>query len=669
MNMPLHAWKVAARILLFIGSTLGSARAANDPVLYFSDITSGPRTGNTDVSLGQVSGQDGAIVTIWGRNLGAPGTATVYCNGVPAAFYYARENATRPANLYTYHRMEMISFQISGTAQDGPGSIAVVVSGNHSNALPFTVRPGNIFFVKTTGTDATGNGLWTNPWRTIVAAKDAIAPGDIVYVCDRVQQATETEYGACVNLGTNGEPGKPKALVVYPGATSMVGNDSLYYAFRSFYADTGGTSRHWVLAKFTIRTAGLGVEAVTGNRVVGNFMTAPNGDGNDASITIEGDSVVVAGNELDNVGRADCDKLYHGIYGKGFRTDFAPRAPTESEREIAWNYIHGCQSDRAIDVYSEQPFSAFIQRHRIHDNVIINQHGDGILLGYYVVGENWIYNNLIVRAGLGPEWAGGEASSHSGIRIDCGHEAWAATTIYCYNNTLVGCGWSGAIWQEESGHVYMSPQAISRGTTLDFRNNIILSTGEPYVAAASGTIASGSLTNCWYGVGGAPSWDVTAMSASPMFVDTNANDFRLANGSPCINAGQDLSSVVKRDLLGTPRPQGSSFDLGAYEYELTVGVDPDREASNLPAHFRLHQNYPNPFNPTTIIRFGVDRRDYVSLRVYNVLGQDVATLVQEVLDPGTHARVFDASHLPSGVYWYRLTTSGYVDVKQMIVMR
>ncbi len=670
MNAPLRGWRVTACVLICIAGIGQSSHGTDDPVLYFSDIASGPRTGNTDVSLGQISGQDGAIVTIWGRNFGAPGTATVTCNGATAAYYYAQENATRPANLTTYHRMEMISFQIRNTAQDGFGSITVVVNGKQSNTLPFTVRPGNIYYVKSTGSDVTGNGTWANPWQTIAAAKDSIVPGDIVYVCNGVHQVTETEYGACVNLGTHGEPGKPKALVVYPGATAMVGNDSLYYAFQSFYADTGGSSRHWVVAKFTVRTAGVSVPAQTGYRVIGNLMTAPNGDGADAAITVEGDSVVVAGNELDNVGRPDCDKLYHGIYGKGFRTDVPPRAPTESEREIAWNYIHDCQSDRAIDLYSEQPFSAFIQRHRIHDNVIINQHGDGILIGYYVVGENWIYNNLIVRAGLGPEWAGGEASSHAGIRIDCGHETGPATTIYCYNNTLVACGWPGAVWHEESGHLYVSPLALSRATTVDFRNNIILSGGEPYAAEASGTMPSGNHNNCWYGAGSAPPWDLNAINAPPVFADTNTSDFRLAPGSPCINTGQDVSTVVGRDLLGTPRPQGPSFDLGVYESESAVAVG---MSGNDTEAYLLTPCYPNPFNPSTTISFALPQRTRVQLSIVDAIGRLVRTLLDDNRSAGTHTVVWDGSNsqgvpAAAGVYFCRMRTGSWQATEQLLLI-
>ena len=75
-----------------------------------------------------------------------------------------------------------------------------------SNRLPFTVRPGRIFFVKTSGSDATGNGTWQRPWRSLLKAKDSLAPGDIAYLGDGVSQLTETAFGAAVNLGSDGSP-------------------------------------------------------------------------------------------------------------------------------------------------------------------------------------------------------------------------------------------------------------------------------------------------------------------------------------------------------------------------------------------------------------------------------------------------------------------------------
>ncbi|MFH0727188.1 MAG: choice-of-anchor Q domain-containing protein [Pseudomonadota bacterium] len=545
-----------------------NADAATNPVLCFSDITSGPRSGNSDVSGGR-SGTDGAIVTLWGHNLGnARGSSYVYANGAEAASYYTWGNATDPADLTIYHQMQMISFQISHLAQDGAGWIYVVVNGKQSNSLPFTVRSGNIYFSMVTGNDDTGDGSWSNPWRTIPFAADSLAPGDIAYIGNGVDQTTETNSSAAVNLGSDGAEGTPKALIVYPGGTSKVGNDSLERAFWVWNENTSGYSTHWTIAKFTITTAQVGVPAQTGSRVIGNYVTAPQGDGMDGAIDVAGNNVYILGNELENVGSADCSKLYHAIYVKGVRQDSPPRASTESNREVAWNYVHDGLSNRAINIYSEQEYSAYIQQHRVHDNVIMNQRGDGILLGYYVTGDNWLYNNLIVNAGLGPEWPDGE-SYHTGLHINTGHEAITQTTVYLYHNTLYGNGWSGAVLPEETGSLLVDQGALDRSTTIHFTNNILYSTGEPYLAGESAFLPAGDYRNCWYNDGQAPQWDTTAINVAPGFVNAGAFNFQLQNDSPCLNVGKDVSTLVARDILGVPRPQGSAHDLGAYECSST----------------------------------------------------------------------------------------------------
>ena len=541
------------------------AMLATDPVLFFSDLTSGPRTGNGDTSGGR-SGQDGAIVTLWGRDLGsAQGSSKVYANGAEAASYYYWGNATAPADLHTYHKMQMISFQISRLAQDGAGQIYVVVNGRPSNTLTFTVRSGNIYFAMTTGNDDTGNGSWSTPWRTIPKAASSLSPGDIAYIGNGVNQTAETDVSAAVNLGTDGAPGNPKALVVYPGATSHVGDATLERAFWVWNGDTSGYSVHWVIAKFTVTTGQVGIPAQTGFRVVGNYVTAPQGDGMDGAIDAVGNDVYILGNELENVGSANCSKLYHAIYVKGVRQYNPPRAPTESNREVAWNYVHDSRSNRAINIYSEQEYSAYIQQHRVHDNVIVNQRGDGILLGYYVTGDNWVYNNLIVRAGLGPEWSD-DASYHTGVRINTGHETVTQTAVYFYNNTLYGNGWSGATIPEETGSLLIDPAALAFSTTVYLSNNILYSTGEPYLAGESASLPAGNHRNCWYGAGSAPAWDTTAINTNPNFVNAAISNFQLQESSPCVDVGKNVSSIVSRDLLGVPRPQGLAFDIGAFEW-------------------------------------------------------------------------------------------------------
>ena len=198
-----------------------AAAASPPPRLFFSDLDSGPKSGNTDTSLGQTAGQDGAIVSVWGAFLGrAQGDSKVLLNGVEAArIYYWGEAVApySPANLSNgIQRMQLVIFQVGHGAPDGPGEITVVVQGARSNPIPFTVRPGRIFFVTASGRDG-ANGSWRAPWRTIQYGKDQLVPGDTLYVGNGVSQLSSQE-GAAIMVRKSGSPGAPMALVAYPGA-------------------------------------------------------------------------------------------------------------------------------------------------------------------------------------------------------------------------------------------------------------------------------------------------------------------------------------------------------------------------------------------------------------------------------------------------------------------
>ena len=93
------------------------------------------------------------------------------------------------------------------------------------------------------------------------------------------------------------------------------------------------------------------------------------------------------------------------------------------------------------------------------------------------------------------------------------------------------------------------------------------------------------------------------------------------------------------------------------------------EESALPTQYIVAQNYPNPFNPSTTIEFALPHAGYVTLKVYNVLGEEVATLVAGNHAAGTFKATWDASGQPSGVYFYRLTAGEYVQTKKMVLMR
>lgn len=95
----------------------------------------------------------------------------------------------------------------------------------------------------------------------------------------------------------------------------------------------------------------------------------------------------------------------------------------------------------------------------------------------------------------------------------------------------------------------------------------------------------------------------------------------------------------------------------------------EEHRSGIPQAFALEQNYPNPFNPSTKISFGLPRASHARLEVYNTLGQRMAVILDENMEPGYHTVTFNASAIPSGVYLYRLVTSGGSLVRKMILMK
>ncbi len=99
---------------------------------------------------------------------------------------------------------------------------------------------------------------------------------------------------------------------------------------------------------------------------------------------------------------------------------------------------------------------------------------------------------------------------------------------------------------------------------------------------------------------------------------------------------------------------------------------PDGEAPGqapLPRAYTLEQNYPNPFNPATVIRYSLPARGRVVLKVYDMLGREVKTLIDEIQDAGSRSTSWDADGMPSGIYFCRLTAGEFTETKKMVLMK
>jgi photosystem II stability/assembly factor-like uncharacterized protein len=121
--------------------------------------------------------------------------------------------------------------------------------------------------------------------------------------------------------------------------------------------------------------------------------------------------------------------------------------------------------------------------------------------------------------------------------------------------------------------------------------------------------------------------------------------------------------------IGYPYSLQESMNTGVWRRPLSEMTPVRESAASVPNSYTFQQNYPNPFNPSTTIRYGLPERSHVSLMVYNTLGQQVAQLVSGEVEAGYHEVTFDASRLPTGIYFYRLQAGSYTEVKKLVLMK
>ena len=118
----------------------------------------------------------------------------------------------------------------------------------------------------------------------------------------------------------------------------------------------------------------------------------------------------------------------------------------------------------------------------------------------------------------------------------------------------------------------------------------------------------------------------------------------------------DAYFIPTDDNVSFTKSENTAYNNGSAENEI-------------PESYSLNQNYPNPFNPSTTIKFSIPQDGMVSLKVYNILGAEVASLVDEVKSVGTYNVRFDASNLASGIYLYKLVTPNFIQTKKMLLVK
>lgn len=304
-----------------------------------------------------------------------------------------------------------------------------------------------------------------------------------------------------------------------------------------------------------------------------------------------------------------------------------------SNAVVAGNIIHdnGVGGGSAINMDC-------VQDSKIYNNLLYNNHATGIAM-YQIDGaegskNNKIFNNTIIHPVDG-RWAILVVNASTGCTI--------------YNNILINKhSFRGSICLDEDskpGFVSDYNLLVNRLSDDDGNSNMSLTSWQALGYDAHSQIVQ---------------------DENVIFVNPVNSDYHLLESSQPTNIGTSLvSSVVNVDLDGIVRPQGSGFDIGCYEYTSTTSVEDDKVVSD----FKLYQNYPNPFNPSTKISWQSPINGWQTIKVYDVLGSEIATVVNEYKSEGKYEVSFDASLLPSGVYIYQLITGNYQKSRKMVILK
>ena len=275
------------------------------------------------------------------------------------------------------------------------------------------------------------------------------------------------------------------------------------------------------------------------------------------------------------------------------------------------------------------------------------------------------------------------------------------------NGTIIRTTNGGANWTPQQSGTAVSLRSVlfmdaNKGTVVGDDGTILRTTdgGENWSTQSSGTTAPltgvffidsvtaivvGSYGTILRTTNGGVNWSpqsagTFASLESVFFTDINTGTavgsygtiLRTTNGGTSWTLGSSGTNALLRSVWFTDANNGTVVGANGTILRTTTGgvvwVQEDRRLG-MPSQFSLNQNYPNPFNPTTQIRFVLPLTSHVSLKIYDLLGREVATLVNDERKPGTYEATWEAAGFSSGVYFYRLTADSFVETKKLVLMR
>ncbi len=519
-----------------------------------------------------------------------------------------------------------------------------------------------------------GDGSFTHPWKTVQEALSQLAPGDTLFI--RGNLSTPRIYSE--RLVLNGQAGTPDQPIVirpygdeqvefqYRDATLVKFSSGGYVLEDLILNHLGGesdaikiSSSYNVLRRCVIKNGKRdGIDIGRGNHnlieycKIYGFDTGTTADAH-GIVLDEGYGNTIRYNEIfDNGG--DCIQIYTG---------------TARWTRIEYNKLYttlGGESENAVDIKSTvgvlligNEMFGFRRSAGSQGNAVVVHHdADSIIMR-----ENRIYDsNGGIRIGGNDQYQpdylviernvvydlideGQYSTDGYGIQFD------GLSNVQMYNNTFVNIP-GPLFWIDSDG-----------AENVDIRNNLFYNTGriKGGTSLFRGTVIIDY--NGWFSAN--ERFDNEAhpiIGTDPMFVNPDAGDFRLAAGSPAIDAGDPA--------FGTDYP-GGRIDLGAYESEAVTAISFQQTT---PQQFSLLPNYPNPFNPTTIIPFRLPFSMPVELSIFDARGRLIKRLVNGVLTAGEHRFQWDGrdangQRVASGTYFYQLRTPIGTQTRQFVLLK
>ncbi len=298
-----------------------------------------------------------------------------------------------------------------------------------------------------------------------------------------------------------------------------------------------------------------------------------------------------------------------------------------------------------------------------------NTNGDTLWTKIYNGPSNGhdVSNSLAIDAGDSIYICGYSPGSGTGVDFatfkysPSGTQQW----VQRYNFSGVVNDYGNAIGLDNTGNVYVAGYSGSDMTTIRY-SQYLPSVPVLFSPANNATLQPLSLNLVWRKSTNVITYRVQ-LATDSLFNTLIVNDSTLTDSIRAVSGLNYNTNYWWR--VNGKNASGTSLYSAVWKFRTMdpVGIEPI--SNEIPNVFKLYTNYPNPFNPITKIRFDIPKSSFTRLSIFDILGKEVVTFVNEQLNAGKYEVTFDASKLASGMYFYRIETESYSDVKKMVLLK